>query len=131
MIPKAPTAQRSSAPPVNMLHRVSTPPAPASLAAWFSKYSDHAAPFKPGIGIIAVTRQMPSTISVKMIRDLSSGILKQLTNVLAMAAIMRPIRASPRLDGGSWLRAEDLARAAFGLNFGPGGRAEGMRADLQ
>src|SRR5713101_4398146 len=131
MIPKAPTAQRSSAPPVNMLHMVRTPPAPESLAACFSKYSDSAAPFKPGIGIIAVTRQMPSTRSVNRILDLSSGILKQFANVLAMAAIILPIGASTRPDRGGWLRADHFARAAFGLNFCPGRRAEGMRAEVQ
>src|SRR5712692_8332603 len=131
MMPKAPTAQRSSAPPVNMLHMVSTPPAHGSLAAYFSKDSDNAAPFKPGIGIIAVTRQMPSTSSVNRILDLSSGILKQFLNVLAMAAIMLPIGASTRLDRGGRLRADDFAGAAFGFNFCLGRRAERMRADLQ
>jgi hypothetical protein len=38
----------------------------------------------PGIGMIEITRHTPRMISVKMIRDLSSGILKQFANVLVI-----------------------------------------------
>src|SRR5439155_6606865 len=45
-------------------------------------------PFKPGIRTKASSLQMASTVSVNRIRDFSSGILKQLLKVLAMAASM-------------------------------------------
>src|SRR5260221_13687 len=84
MIPSAPTAQRSRAPPVNMLYIPRRPPPPRLAAC--SKNFDNATPSRPGIGIMAVSRQMPRTIRVKRMRDFSSGILKQLANVLTMAA---------------------------------------------
>src|SRR5882672_7705183 len=86
MMPSAPTAQRSSAPPVNMLYMPSNPP--PSFEAFSAKNFVNAAPSSPGIGIMAATRQIPSTIRVKTIRDFSSGILKQLAKVLTMFAIM-------------------------------------------
>src|SRR3954454_21265188 len=86
-MPKAPTAQRSSAPPVNMLYMPRRLPAPC-LLAFLAMYSASAPPSKPGIGIMAATRQMPSTIRVKRIRDFNSGILKQFAKVLAMAESM-------------------------------------------
>jgi len=55
--------------------------------------------------MIASSRQMASSMKVKRILDLSSGILKQLLNVLAMAANMvgkiRKLKSeirSPRLE---------------------------------
>src|SRR5207249_3216948 len=85
MIPRAPTAQCSSAPPVNMLYMPSTE---APLAACALKNSANVLPSRPGMRITASNRQIASTISVNKIRDFSSGILKQLLKVLAMAASM-------------------------------------------
>src|SRR5207249_8160234 len=77
-----PTAQCSSAPPVNKLYM---PNREEPLAACRSKKSARALPFKPGMRTTASSRQMARTIRVNKIRDLSSGILKQLLKVLAMA----------------------------------------------
>src|SRR6266481_1243070 len=85
MMPKDPIAQRSSAPPVNKLYIPSTD---APWAAWVLKKSASTCPFNPGIRIIASSRQMASSMKVNKILDLSSGILKQLLKVLAMAANM-------------------------------------------
>jgi hypothetical protein len=85
MIPKEPMAQRSNAPPVNKLY---IPRTEAPWEACALKNSARTFPFKPGMRMIASSRQMPSNMKVKRIRDLSSGILKQLLNVLAMAASM-------------------------------------------
>src|SRR6266850_6321571 len=83
IMPSAPRAQCSNAPPVNKLYIPSMElPAPACCA----KKSASAFPFNPGIRTTASSRQMARTIRVKMIRDLSSGILKQLLKVLAREA---------------------------------------------
>jgi len=82
MMPKVPTAQCSRAPPVNVLYR----PRTEDPACWCdSKNFASAAPFKPGIRTTASSRQIASTINVNRIRDFSSGILKQLLKVVAMA----------------------------------------------
>src|SRR5688572_12561942 len=83
MMPSAPMAQRSRAPPVNMLYMPSKPPL-SPWAAKSSKYFDSNAPSRPGTGSTEITRQIPRTSRVKMIRDFSSGILKQFANVLMM-----------------------------------------------
>src|SRR6266700_3282363 len=85
MMPKAPTAQCSSAPPVKRLYMPSTE---APVAACDSKNCARALPLRPGMRTTASSRQIASTTNVKRIRDLSSGILKQLLKVLAMAAII-------------------------------------------
>src|SRR5437879_13697414 len=85
MMPRAPTAQCSSAPPVKRLYMPSTE---APLAAWVRKNSANTAPSSPGMRTTASSRQMARTIRVNKIRDLSSGILKQLLKVLAMAESM-------------------------------------------
>src|SRR3569832_1843647 len=85
MMPSEPTAQRSSVPPVNRLYMPSTE---APWAAWVLKNSARTFPFSPGIRMIASSRQMASSMKVNRILDLSSGILKQLLKVLAMAASM-------------------------------------------
>src|SRR5712672_3419103 len=85
MIPIAPTAQCSRAPPVNMLYKPRTElPVPACL----SKKSARAPPLRPGTLTTAAKRQTARTSRVKRIRDFSSGILKQFRKVSAMAAIM-------------------------------------------
>src|SRR5438094_554095 len=85
MMPIAPTAQCSRAPPVNILYMPSTEfPVPAC----FSKKSASTPPFKPGTRTTAAKRQTARTSRVKRIRDFSSGILKQFRKVSAMAAIM-------------------------------------------
>ena len=78
MMPKAPTAQCSKPPPVNMLYMPRKPP-PLFCPALDSKNLASASPSSPGTG----TREV-STTMVKMIRDFSSGILKQLLSVLMM-----------------------------------------------
>src|SRR5665213_3706732 len=84
MMPNAPTAQCSNPPPVKRLYIPRKPlpmffPPPASKKALSAPLS------KPGQGTRQAKRQIPSTISVKTIRDFNSGILKQLLNVLRMA----------------------------------------------
>src|SRR6266480_3684955 len=86
MIPREPTAQCWSAPPVKRLYMPKKEP--PKVSAFFSKYFTSSAPFNPGIVIQAMIRHRPRSNSVKMILDLSSGILKQLANVLAMARNM-------------------------------------------
>src|SRR5947207_9806040 len=85
----------------------------------------------PGTGITAITRQMPRTIRVKMMRDFSSGILKQLANVLAIAASM-----DQRLSkSGLWardlrlVRNDKFARTALPFDLRFGRSTEGMSAD--
>src|SRR5438552_9450945 len=85
MMPKAPMAQFSSAPPVKRLYMPSTE---APLAAWDLKNAANTAPSSPGMRITASIRHIARTIKVNKIRDFSSGILKQLLKVLAMAASM-------------------------------------------
>src|SRR5215213_7114462 len=87
MMPSAPTAQCSKAPPVKRLYIPKTPP-PAPLWACFSKNFVSATPSKPGTRTNAISRQIVSNNTVNQIRDLNSGILKQFLNVLVMAAIM-------------------------------------------
>jgi hypothetical protein len=48
------------------------------------KYSAIAALSRPGVGTSEARRQIPSNSSVNMIRDFSSGILKQLPKVVKM-----------------------------------------------
>ena len=55
-----------------------------STGRWREKYSDKAWPLRPGMRITASKRQTARIPSVNKIRDLSSGILKQLLRVLAM-----------------------------------------------
>jgi hypothetical protein len=55
------------------------PPPPCEF--WL-KYSTNAVPFRPGMVMNDITRQMNNTPSVNKIRDFNSGILKQLRNVL-------------------------------------------------
>ena len=72
----------------------------AAAPAWFRKKSAKAAPLRPGTRTTASRRQMARTIRVNKIRDFSSGILKQLLNVLAMAASMAFIKIrSPNSNG--------------------------------
>src|SRR5579872_1734474 len=82
MIPNVPTAQRSKPPPVNRLYIPKKPLVLLPPLVW--KYVVSKPAFKPGQGISEANRQTPKTTSVKTIRDLSSGILKQLSNVLKM-----------------------------------------------
>src|SRR5664280_2556578 len=86
MMPSDPMAQCSNAPPAKVLYRPSIPPPLCAL--WLKKLVS-ASPFKPGIRIQVIKRQIASTPSVNKIRDFSSGILKQLVNVLAMERNMR------------------------------------------
>src|SRR5438445_1458132 len=109
----------------------------------------------------AARRQMASTMSVNRIRDFSSGILKQLLKVLAIAASMlmsykirNPKSEGRKRDWGrilefrhsDWFgqlhlslrgglyhlfRANDLTSAAFGFDLGASRGAEGMGADGQ
>jgi hypothetical protein len=51
---------------------------------WASKNAASLAPSKPGIWTTAARRQIARTNIVNKILDFSSGILKQLLNVLAM-----------------------------------------------
>src|SRR5436190_22962249 len=130
MIPSVATAQRSSAPPVNMLYMPSKPPLPCLDI--LSKYSLRAWPLRPGMGIIEASRQMPRTTSVKMMRDLSSGILKQLAKVLAMARNMSVQELNKSNSGFGRRRRRrlnHLAGAAFAFDLRLGGGAEGMGAD--
>ena len=78
-------AQCSNAPPANVLYMPSNPPLP--WARW--KYSVNAVPFKPGMRIYAISRHTANKPSVNKMRDFSSGILKQLANVLKMLRNMR------------------------------------------
>src|SRR5205085_12391479 len=75
-----------SAPPVTMLYMPKTELAIAPR--WLSNQARSAVPSNPGTGTHAITRQMPRTRSVKIIRDFSSGILKQFANVLMIARNM-------------------------------------------
>src|SRR5207237_195508 len=77
----------------------------------------------------AAKRQMASTMSVKRIRDFSSGILKKLLKVLAIAESMISWSFRGRLYylfGGN-----DFTSAAFGFNLGASRGAKGMGADGQ
>src|SRR6186997_2278318 len=85
MMPRAPTAQCSRAPPVNRLYIPNTPPLPP---ADLSKNAVSATPSRPGIRTNAINRQTARMATVNKIRDFNSGILKQLVNVLAMEANM-------------------------------------------
>ena len=55
----------------------------AALRGVFEK-SVSAAPFRSGMRIHAINRQIASNPTVNKIRDFSSGILKQFANVLTM-----------------------------------------------
>src|SRR5580700_3024545 len=94
MMPSVPMAQRSKPPPVNILYIPTNPPAAPPALALLERNSFKAAPFRPGVGMREATRQMPSTIMVKRMRDFSSGILKQLLNVLKMDWIIFYARAA-------------------------------------
>src|SRR5690606_37945243 len=94
--------------------------------AFWSNHSRRAAPSNPGTGTQAITLQIPNTSRVKMMRDFSSGILKQFANVLAMAAIM--------WWAGYWRilglgLSSNLTSSAFGLDLLPGGSAESTGSD--
>src|SRR5579859_7762900 len=89
-------AQRSSAPPVKRLY---IPRTEAPCEAWVLKNSARTFPFKPGMRIIASNRQIANNMKVNRIRDFSSGILKQLLKVLAMAASMAKIDGNPKPEG--------------------------------
>src|SRR5664279_1936276 len=85
MMPNAPIAQFSSAPPLNMLYSPSNEPAPPLL---LSKNAGSDVASSPGTCTTAVSLQMARTKAVNKIRDFNSGILKQLLNVWAMAPSM-------------------------------------------
>src|SRR6185436_5352141 len=80
MMPSAPIAHCLRAPPVNKLYMPTTEPE-KSPPCW-SNQRRSAPPSNPGTGTHAITRQIPRTRRVKMILDLSSGILKQFEKVL-------------------------------------------------
>src|SRR5208282_4282303 len=88
MMPSAPTAQCSSAPPVNRLYMPSRPP-PAELLL---KNSVKTAPARPGIRTNAINRQTARMATVNKIRDFNSGILKPLAKGLVMERNMRQKR---------------------------------------
>ena len=96
MMPSAPTAQCSSAPPVNMLYMPSNAAAALRRALLGNKPPARRHP-DPGMRIIAARRQIASTTSVNRIRDFSSGILKQLLKVLVMEASMVSEKVTPSL----------------------------------
>src|SRR3974377_912727 len=101
MNPKTPTAQCSRAPPVKRLYIPSIED-PAAAFALLSKKADKVRPSRPGMRTTASSRQIASTIKVKRIRDLSSGILKQLLKVLTIAASMVVLSSEirrPRPEG--------------------------------
>src|SRR5438477_5223600 len=125
MIPKAPTAHFSNAPPVNMLYMSSKPP-PSLLRAACLKKSARAAPSSPGTGNIAMMRQIPKRRRVKRMRDLSYGILKQLAKVFMMVLIMRQVFEEAarvfhphqgRGDGGPFSQARGPCHSAWPRHF--------------
>src|SRR5262245_32096711 len=73
------------------------------------------------------TRAMARTMSVKKMRDFSSGILKQFRNVLMIFSIMRGASLLRRRCGR--LCFDDFACAALGFDLGPGGGAERVGRD--
>src|SRR5215208_1329326 len=77
------------------------------------------------------TRQMASTTSVKMMRDFSSGILKQFAKVLKMLLNMPWIRSAAPFTSFSRLRRDNFAGTAFAFNFCPRRGTEGVRSDGQ
>src|SRR6185369_12531468 len=135
MMPSAPTAQCSSAPPVNKLYIPSTD---APAAAWSWTYCANTPPSRPGMRTTAASRQIASTIMVNRIRDFSSGILKQLLKVLAIAANMDQLGSLCR----SGLGGRRLGGLRLGANHHLAGTptrfdlrasrgAEGVRDDRQ
>ena len=74
MMPKAKTAPLSKAPPVNMLNMPTRPP-PAF--AWSAKNSWIGPTFIPGSGMLAPTRAINNSASVKKIFWRSSGIFSE------------------------------------------------------
>jgi hypothetical protein len=67
-----------------MLYIPISPPPELFLPAADSKNFASQGVSRPGHGTSDASRQIPSTINVKMIRDFSSGILKQLPSVVKM-----------------------------------------------
>src|SRR5208282_2825577 len=122
MMPSDPMAQCSNAPPANVLYMPSNPPPPWARL----KYSVNAVPFKPGMRIYAINRHTANKPNVNKIRDFSSGILKQLANVLKMLRNMSWSRLRFRRFGG--FADDHLARAALGLDLGLGRGTECVRA---
>ena len=120
MIPKEPTAQRSSAPPVNMLYIPSRPSADCAL---FLKNSANACPSKPGMGIIDTTRHSARTTKVKIIRSFNSGILKQLAKVLRIDFTMTQITWAANVLG--------LNRSLHGNQFTGSTQTLNRRASLR
>ena len=81
MMPSVPMAQCSIAPPANVFNIPSGPPP----CEWCVEIMLQApCRSNPGMRIHAISRTTASTPSVNKIRDFSSGILKQLPNVLKM-----------------------------------------------
>src|ERR1700722_8134381 len=116
MMVNAPMAQFSVAPPLNIL----IIPSGELVWAWIcSKNVFNAAPSSPGTRTHASNRQIAGIIMVNKIRDLSSGILKQLLKVWKIDASMNSV-VHPQLRLGLSRRfgTDDFARSAFCLDLG-------------
>jgi hypothetical protein len=105
-------AQRSKAPPANVLYNPTAPP-PCELLL---KKFRNAVLSKPGMVMKVIKQQTDSIPNVNKIRDFSSGILKQLANVLKME---RNMRQTPQSGFGqrAGFAADNFTCAAFGLDF--------------
>src|SRR5271170_7080133 len=110
MMPIAPIAQRSSAPPANILTMPIAPP-----CEWVLKKFRNAVLSKPGTVMNEISRTTTRIPTVNRMRDFSSGILKLLTKVLKILRNMVSPASSLRGHGG--FAADDLNRAAFGFDF--------------
>ena len=130
-MPRAPTAQCSSAPPVNMLYMPSTGPPPLWLV--LEKVRQHRAVQARD----ADNRRQPADRQHHQ-REQNPGL--QFRNLEAVAeGVERWKRNMSGTDclrvlaGGSavCLSADDFARAAFGFDLGLGRGAEGVGADRE
>jgi hypothetical protein len=125
-------AQRSrwrnvrNAPPANVLYMPSK--RRAGNFAPSKKLAANAVAVQTGNGDEASNRQTASIPSVNKIRDFSSGILKQLANVLKMERNMNQTSQSGLHRFGGFA-AHDFARAALGFDLRLGRGAERARAD--
>ena len=132
MIPSAPTAHFSKPPPVNMLY-IPSKPLPRFAAPDRSRPSSARRPSRE-CGTRPISRQIPNTISVNKIRDFSSGILKQLLNVLRMdcehESSVTASGASRRFAASLPAR-RPIGRPRLAFNLCPGRGAESVRCHRQ